>query len=215
MADAGAARVIQGLTVEASATRPSTCATSAPTTWSEGNTVRNTGLRRDNYGEGIYIGTAESATGAPTPTARPTAATATSSAATPSRHHRRGHRHQGGDHRRRGHRQHLRRRGADGHHDSWVDVKGNGWLIKANTGHNSPEDGFQTHQILDGWGTATSSSTPRDRERARHRVLPGARQPTSSPATTASPPPARASATSTAPDPVPTTHTVTTGHHAR
>jgi parallel beta-helix repeat protein len=37
--------------------------------------------------------------------------------------------------------------------DSWVDVKGNGWTIDDNRGVNSPNDGFQTHQILDGWGT--------------------------------------------------------------
>jgi parallel beta-helix repeat protein len=37
--------------------------------------------------------------------------------------------------------------------DSWVDVKGNDWLIQDNTGRDSPADGFQTHQILDGWGT--------------------------------------------------------------
>jgi hypothetical protein len=37
--------------------------------------------------------------------------------------------------------------------DSWVDVKGNGWLIENNIGKNSVNDGFQTHQILDGWGT--------------------------------------------------------------
>jgi nitrous oxidase accessory protein NosD len=36
--------------------------------------------------------------------------------------------------------------------DSWVDVKGNNWLVKGNTGTNSPLDGFQTHQILKGWG---------------------------------------------------------------
>ncbi len=37
--------------------------------------------------------------------------------------------------------------------DSWVDVKGNGWVIAGNTGVHSPVDGFQTHEILDGWGT--------------------------------------------------------------
>jgi hypothetical protein len=37
--------------------------------------------------------------------------------------------------------------------DSWVDVKGNDWLIEGNSGVNSPMDGFQTHKILDGWGT--------------------------------------------------------------
>lgn len=37
--------------------------------------------------------------------------------------------------------------------DSWVDVKGRGWLIEGNIGKNSPLDGFQTHEIVDGWGT--------------------------------------------------------------
>ena len=37
--------------------------------------------------------------------------------------------------------------------DSWVDVKGNDWLIEGNIGTTSPADGFQTHEILDGWGT--------------------------------------------------------------
>jgi nitrous oxidase accessory protein NosD len=37
--------------------------------------------------------------------------------------------------------------------DSWVDVKGRDWLIEGNVGVNSPMDGFQTHEIVDGWGT--------------------------------------------------------------
>jgi hypothetical protein len=37
--------------------------------------------------------------------------------------------------------------------DSWVDVKGNDWVIEGNTGSGSPKDGFQTHQVVDGWGT--------------------------------------------------------------
>jgi hypothetical protein len=36
--------------------------------------------------------------------------------------------------------------------DSWVDIKGNDWLIRGNTGTASPGDGYQTHEILDGWG---------------------------------------------------------------
>jgi nitrous oxidase accessory protein NosD len=35
----------------------------------------------------------------------------------------------------------------------WINVKGNDYLIQGNTGHNSPQDGFQTHQVLQGWGT--------------------------------------------------------------
>jgi hypothetical protein len=37
--------------------------------------------------------------------------------------------------------------------DSWVDVKGNNWSIVGNTGRTSPKDGFQTHEIVTGWGT--------------------------------------------------------------
>jgi hypothetical protein len=36
--------------------------------------------------------------------------------------------------------------------DSWVDVKGNGWLVTGNRGTRSPGDGFQTHVVADGWG---------------------------------------------------------------
>jgi hypothetical protein len=36
--------------------------------------------------------------------------------------------------------------------DAWVNVKGNEWQIVANVGADAPEDGFQTHRILDGWG---------------------------------------------------------------
>ncbi|MDF5754313.1 right-handed parallel beta-helix repeat-containing protein [Spongiactinospora sp. TRM90649] len=39
------------------------------------------------------------------------------------------------------------------HNDSWVDVKGNGYLIEGNTGSHTNADGFQTHEIVDGWGT--------------------------------------------------------------
>jgi hypothetical protein len=42
---------------------------------------------------------------------------------------------------------------AGGFADSWVDVKGNDWLIVGNAGTDSPGDGFQTHEILEGWGT--------------------------------------------------------------
>lgn len=36
--------------------------------------------------------------------------------------------------------------------DSWVDVKGNGYLISANTGVKALLDGFQTHIQVSGWG---------------------------------------------------------------
>lgn len=37
--------------------------------------------------------------------------------------------------------------------DSWIDVKGNDWTISSNRGVNSVNDGFQTHEIVSGWGT--------------------------------------------------------------
>lgn len=41
----------------------------------------------------------------------------------------------------------------ENHADSWVDVKGNGWTVTGNRGVDSPLDGFQTHELLAGWGT--------------------------------------------------------------
>jgi hypothetical protein len=43
--------------------------------------------------------------------------------------------------------------GMTGDTDSWVDVKGDNWTITGNHGQNSLKDGFQTHVILNGWGT--------------------------------------------------------------
>jgi hypothetical protein len=36
--------------------------------------------------------------------------------------------------------------------DSWVDVKGNGWLVRDNRGVHAPLDGMQVHVEADGWG---------------------------------------------------------------
>jgi Periplasmic copper-binding protein (NosD) len=36
--------------------------------------------------------------------------------------------------------------------EAWVNVKGNEWQIVGNVGADAPQDGFQTHRILDGWG---------------------------------------------------------------
>ncbi len=50
-------------------------------------------------------------------------------------------------------RQLVRRSGiSKGGGDSWVDVKGNNWVIEANVGVNCPMDGFQVHDEPDGWG---------------------------------------------------------------
>ena len=43
--------------------------------------------------------------------------------------------------------------GLRGDADSWVDIKGNNWLIYGNRGTSSPVSGFQTHTVAPGWGT--------------------------------------------------------------
>jgi hypothetical protein len=42
--------------------------------------------------------------------------------------------------------------GLKGEADSWVDVKGNGWLIQANRGTIAERSGFQVNDQADGWG---------------------------------------------------------------
>ncbi|MFI2609700.1 right-handed parallel beta-helix repeat-containing protein [Kitasatospora sp. NPDC018619] len=39
--------------------------------------------------------------------------------------------------------------------DSWVDVKGNGYVIENNTGRRTTDDGYQTHSLQPGWGCGT------------------------------------------------------------
>lgn len=48
--------------------------------------------------------------------------------------------------------------GADmqGDADSWVDVKGNGWLIQNNRGTAAEQSGFQVNDQADGWGTGNT-----------------------------------------------------------
>ncbi|GAA2814385.1 cellulase family glycosylhydrolase [Kribbella solani] len=48
-------------------------------------------------------------------------------------------------------------RGLTGAHfdDSWVDVKGNNYLIENNTGKNTTNNGYETHTQQSGWGCGT------------------------------------------------------------
>ena len=43
--------------------------------------------------------------------------------------------------------------GLRGDADSWVDVKGNGWVIRDNQGTSAPGSGFEVHRLVQGWGT--------------------------------------------------------------
>lgn len=118
-----------------------------------GNDVSDTGLRREKFGEGIYIGSADSNWGSITD-------------GQPDKSDRNvieGNRIHGTTSESIDIKEGttggvVRGNSFDGSAiiaaDSWVDVKGNEWLIEGNTGVNSPLDGFQTHEIgKGGWGT--------------------------------------------------------------
>ncbi|TDL37405.1 hypothetical protein E2R57_10305 [Arthrobacter nitrophenolicus] len=117
-----------------------------------GNTIRGAGLRKPKFGEGIYIGTAESnwcdvTSCEPDKSDRNEIRGNTVSNTTAESVDIKEGTSAGV----------LAGNVFDGtgmtEADSWVDVKGRGWQIEANSGRNSPQDGFQTHEIIDGWGT--------------------------------------------------------------
>jgi hypothetical protein len=116
-----------------------------------GLTIGQTGLRKPKFGEGVYIGTAESNWCEITSCAQDHSDgnwvlgnnfTATSAEAVDIKEGTSGgvvfgNRFNGA--------------GITGA-DSWVDVKGNGWLIAGNRGTRAPVDGYQVHEIVDGFG---------------------------------------------------------------
>jgi hypothetical protein len=155
MADGTNHAVISGLTVEQIGDEAIHLRKFSSDNVVEGNTIRDTGQRKDKFGEGVYIGTANSnwATitgGAPDTSDRNVVRNNTISATTAeSIDLKEGT--TGGT---------VTGNTFDGSAltgaDSWVDVKGNGWTITNNTGNHSPADGFQTHQVYDGWGSGNT-----------------------------------------------------------
>jgi hypothetical protein len=154
MADGTVGSVIEGLTVHTIGDEAIHLRRMSTDNTVIGNQVSNTGLRRAKFGEGIYVGTAESnwcdiSDCAPDTSDRnviegntiwATTAEAIDIKEGTSNGIVRGNTFDGS-------------RLVEDDADSWVDVKGNDWLIEGNVGTNSPRDGFQTHEILDGWGT--------------------------------------------------------------
>jgi hypothetical protein len=153
VADATANSIIQGLDVHDIGDEAIHLRASSTSNAVLNNLVHSTGLRKPKFGEGIYIGSAESNMRQYSPpdgpdrsdfnviagnTIRNTSAESIDIKEGTSGGLVRGNTFDG-----------TGMTGAD----SWVDVKGNGWTIENNTGANSPADGFQTHQIIDGWGT--------------------------------------------------------------
>lgn len=118
-----------------------------------GNTVSGTGLLKEKFGEGIYVGTARSnwcdySDCQPDKSDRNVISRNTISDTTAEsvdiKEGTTGGTVSGNS---------FDGAGLRGDADSWVDVKGNDWVIDGNTGTSSPKDGFQTHEIVKGWGT--------------------------------------------------------------
>lgn len=154
MADGTVGSVIQGLTVTRIGDEAIHLRRFSTDNLVSGNVVSVTGLRREKFGEGIYIGTAESnwaeiTGGMPDASDRNVVEGNTISETTAEAIDIkegttggivRGNTFDGSG---------MHEDGAD----SWVDVKGNDWVIEGNVGVDSPLDGYQTHEIVDGWGT--------------------------------------------------------------
>ncbi|MBO2449069.1 right-handed parallel beta-helix repeat-containing protein [Actinomadura barringtoniae] len=153
MADTSNGSIIQGLTVhdigdEAIHLR----------NFSTGNTVQynkiyNTGLRREKFGEGVYLGTAQSnwkkfsggrIDNSDNNVVRGNVIRATAEAIDIKEGTTGG--------KIIGNVFDGSVTGGDKHNDSWVDVKGNNYVLEGNKGTKTPADGFQVHKILDGWG---------------------------------------------------------------
>lgn len=152
MADETVGSVIRGLTVSGIGDEGIHLRRFSTDNLVAGNIIRETGLRKPKFGEGIYIGTAESnwcdVSDCQPDRSDRNMVTGNDIAQTTSESVDIKEGTTGGV---------LSNNILDGASitaaDSWVDVKGNNWVIDGNTGTNSPQDGFQTHEILDGWGT--------------------------------------------------------------
>lgn len=151
MADGTVGSVIQDLTVDTIGDEAIHLRRHSTDNLVIGNRVGNTGLRRDKFGEGVYIGTAISnwctiTACEPDRSDRNVVAENVFGATTSENVDIKegtvggllvGNRFEGS--------------GVVAA-DSLVDVKGTAWLIEGNRGANAPFDGFQTHQIEERWG---------------------------------------------------------------
>jgi hypothetical protein len=151
VADRSSHLVIQGLTVQDIGDEGIHLRAFSSDDQVVGNTVRRTGMRQDKFGEGIYVGSAVSnwptySGGEPDNSDRDVVrGNHVSDTTAESVDIKEGT--TGGvviDNTLDG----AALTGAD----SWLDAKGNGWLIQGNHGSHSPKDGFQTHQVAPGWG---------------------------------------------------------------
>lgn len=154
MVDAGVGNRIDGLLVTSMGDEAIHLRRNSTDNVVSGNTVRDTGLRKPKYGEGIYIGTAESnwcrVNGCQPDRSDRNLIEGNDIAGTTA---------ESVDIKEGTSNGVLRGNVFDGSHmveaDSWVDVKGNGWTVSGNRGTSSAADGFQVHEVVDGWGRNT------------------------------------------------------------
>jgi hypothetical protein len=120
------------------------------------STVHDTGLKSPSYGEGVYIGTAKSnwdsimgSSTTPDPSNNVTVQNNkiynTTTEGVDVKEGTTGGRIIGNTFINSGF-------SGENYGDSWVDVKGNGYVISGNTGNGTLLDAFQVHQALKGWG---------------------------------------------------------------
>ncbi|MBN9101480.1 MULTISPECIES: NosD domain-containing protein [unclassified Pseudonocardia] len=149
--DRGQGDLVQGLLIENTGDEALHLRQNSTDNVVRGNEIRGTGLKSEKFGEGIYVGSAENnwceqSSCGPDRSDRNTIEGNTISDTTAENVDiKEGT--TGGV---------LRGNSFSGagmkDADSWVDVKGNGWTIADNTGVDAPQDGFQVHQVVDGWG---------------------------------------------------------------
>jgi nitrous oxidase accessory protein NosD len=154
MVDEGTGNRIEGLLVTSMGDEAIHLRTNSTDNVVVGNTIRDTGLRKPKFGEGVYVGSAES-NWCQISDCRPdrsdrnvvegndiagTTAEAVDIKEGTSDGVLRGNVFDGS---------------AMVEADSWVDVKGNGWTVEGNSGTSSSGDGFQVHEVVDGWGRGT------------------------------------------------------------
>jgi hypothetical protein len=155
MADGVSASVVQDLTVTEIGDEAVHLRTASTGNVVRGLTISDTGLRREKFGEGIYVGSARSnwcqISGCDPDRSDRNVLIANTISDTTAENIDIKEGTTGGvvaDNTFDG-------AGLAGDADSWVDVKGNGWLIQANRG-TTARSGFEVNDQADGWGTGNT-----------------------------------------------------------
>jgi hypothetical protein len=156
MADGVSASVVQDLTVTETGDEAVHLRTASTDNVVRGLTISDTGLRREKFGEGIYVGSARSnwcqISGCEPDRSDHNVLIANTISGTTAENIDIKEGTTGGviaDNTFDG-------AGLSGDADSWVDVKGNGWLIQGNRGTTSVRTGFEVNEQAEGWGTGNT-----------------------------------------------------------